>query len=48
MSEHFARRAADELQRGLGRRTFFRAATAVAAAGAVTGKIGRASCRERV
>lgn len=37
MSEHFARRAADELQRGLGRRTFFRAATAVAAAGAVTG-----------
>ncbi|WP_298587141.1 acetamidase/formamidase family protein [uncultured Kocuria sp.] len=37
MSEHFARRAADELQRGLGRRTFFRAATAVAAAGTVTG-----------
>ena len=33
MSEHFARRAADELQRGLGRRTFFRAATAVAEIG---------------
>ncbi|MFI7584057.1 acetamidase/formamidase family protein [Kocuria sp. M1N1S27] len=36
MREHFARRAADELQRGLGRRTFFRAAAGVAAAGAVT------------
>ena len=44
MTEHFARRAADELQRGLGRRTFFRAATAVAAAGAVTGTgVGAAS-----
>lgn len=36
MTEHFARRAADELQRGLGRRTFFRAAAGVAAVGAVT------------
>ncbi|OLT09121.1 hypothetical protein BJF77_01175 [Kocuria sp. CNJ-770] len=34
MREHLARRAADELQRGLGRRTFFRAAAGVAAAGA--------------
>ncbi|MEX5296993.1 acetamidase/formamidase family protein [Kocuria sp. CPCC 205268] len=37
MSDHFARRAAEELQRGLGRRTFFRAAAGVAAAGTVTG-----------
>lgn len=36
MREHLARRAADELQRGLGRRTFFRAAAGVAAAGAVS------------
>ena len=37
MSDQFARQAAEELRRGLGRRRFFQAAAGVAAAGAVGG-----------